>query len=409
MPERDEGVAPLPHSPIQSVGRSPATARSAIELTAETQPTVRLLFVEHRARTYVIPSDPSSAWFAAAVRERSCRVRWPDGRESLSTSSIVEDPGLRGRLQELFQSKYGAKVWMTYFEGRTEVLEIDPNRLPPPPTAAERIRGEFDAVSSSYDASIARQPIERYLKDRVIALSLDSLRALDPILEVGPGTGYHTLPLLAAGHRVVAVDISERMLEQVRRRADRAEMGDRLVTRTARFGELGSALVDLREGYFGAVFSAFGAFNLEPDLAPAALALSRLIRPGGRLVFTTLNRPGLVPLLWELALGRPAAAGFRVGGVVPPAGLRYPLELYLRSPVDWDRALSNGFVRQSARPVSVLAPPFDSDRAVRFLRTRGSERVRRWDAFLASRPFSWLTAEWVFLSYDRKDPRPRRG
>ncbi len=150
-------------------------------------------------------------------------MRWPDGRASFAAASPVRDSSRVRALQELFRAKYGAEAWRTYFEGRNEVLEVDPQREPIPPTALERIRGEFDSVAPGYDARIARQPIERYLKDRVTDLALDTLRGLDPILEIGPGTGYHTAPLLAAGHRVVAVDLSERMLEQLQTKADRGE------------------------------------------------------------------------------------------------------------------------------------------------------------------------------------------
>ena len=353
----------------------------------------------------MIPSESPSAWFAAAIREGSCRLKWADGRRSVAAAAPVQDRALVDRLQELFRAKYGPDVWRTYFAGRTEALEVDPQREPVPPTAVDRIRREFDAVAPGYDAGIDRQPIERYLKDRVTALALDALRGRDPVLEVGPGTGRHTLPLLAAGHRVVAVDISERMLEQLRAKAGQRDVGGRLETRTARLGELDSALLDLPNGYFGAAFSAFGTFNLDPDVDAAARALSRLIRPGGRLAFTSLNRPGLIPLFWELFLARPSSAAYRVGETVPPGGLRYPLELHLRSPGDWDHTLAGGFVRESALPVSVLAPPFESDRVLRFLGRRGTERMRRGDAFLSSRSLAWVAAEWVFLSYRRENSR----
>jgi SAM-dependent methyltransferase len=330
-------------------------------------------------------------------------VRWPDGRESLTAAAPVQDPALLQRLQDLFREKYGAETWRAYFEGRNAALEVDLQRKPIRLTAVDRIRREFDAAAVGYDSGLVRRPIERYLKERVSGLALDALRGRDPILEVGPGTGYHTLRLLAAGHHVVAVDISERMLEELRAAASRSDLAGQLVTRTARLGELGSALADLPAGHFGGAFSAFGPFNLEPEVDAAVPSLSRLLRPGGRLAFTSLNRPGLSPLLWDLLLARPRAAGYRFGETVPPGGLRYPLELHLRSPRDWDRSLAPGFVRESAVPVSVLAPPFESDRIVRFLGSRGAERARRSDAFFSLRSSARVAAEWVWLTYRRTD------
>jgi SAM-dependent methyltransferase len=361
--------------------------------------------VEEAGITYVVPSESPSAWFSAAVRERACRARWPDGREAAASASMTGGPTVIDHLAELFRSKYGDEVWRRHFAGRTEALAIDPQRSPVPPTAAERIRGEFDAVASSYDASMAGKPIDRYLKDRVAEFARRTLQGLDPVLEIGPGTGYHTLRLLGEGHRVLAVDISERMLEKLGRRAELAGLGRCLTTRLARLGELAEALGDLPEASFAAALSAFGPFNLESDLRSAVAALGRLIRPGGLLVFTSLNRPGLSPIAWEFALLRPSAAGYRMKGTVPAGAIRYPLELHLRTLPEWDRTLSGGFVRREARAVSVLAPPFDSDRVPRILGVRGADRMRRWDAFLAARGRAWVAAEWVFLVYERYSPR----
>jgi len=53
------------------------------------------------------------------------------------------------------------------------------------------------------------------------------------VLEVGTGMGFFTIPLArlaGASGRVIAVDIQERMLRGVRKRADRAGLGDRVRT-----------------------------------------------------------------------------------------------------------------------------------------------------------------------------------
>ncbi len=379
--------------------RPRADPRDHLLLTAGTGPSVPLLFVEDADSVYVIPSDSPAAWFSAAVREGGCRIRFPNGREMSSLVAIVRSPEALEQIRSLFESKYGAVVWTEHFDRMREALQVFSGVAPRTSTAADRIRGEFDAVSWGYDGALARKPIDRYLKDRVVAIATSSLSGSDPILEIGSGTGYHTLPLLAAGHRVTAIDLSEGMLDRLRLSADRRGFGGRLETRTARLADLETDLRDIPDGNFAAAFSAFGAFNLEPDVGVAALR--RLLRPGGKLLFTSLNRPGVVPFFWDLALGRPRAAINRTRHEVPPGGIRYPLALHLRTPREWDRALSEGFRRSSTGSVSVLAPPFDSDRIVRLLGKSGSEKVRRWDAFLADRRYSWAASEWVSLLYTR--------
>lgn len=388
-----------------------ADPRGTLELRAGTGAPVRLLFVEDSGLTYVIASQRSAEWFAAAAREGSCSASWPDGRRGVGVASVVADPSILARLRFLFVARYGEGTWAKYFEDRADVLEIDPSRHPPLPTAIDRVRGEFDAVARGYSDTVARHPIDRYLKGRVVSLALDELQGMDPVLEIGPGTGYHTLPLLRAGHHVVAIDVSQRMIDELRRAAERAGLSHRLETRTGSLGAISDALEDVPDGHFAAAFSAFGAFNLEPDLGAATRALGRVIPPGGHLAFTSLNRPGIVPLVWELALARPAAGFYRLRGTVPPGGIRYPLELYPRSPSDWGRALSPEFDLTASRAVSVLAPPFDSERLVRFLGPKGVERARQWDSRLSVCRNAPLASEWVFLSFvrtaDGKPSEPR--
>jgi SAM-dependent methyltransferase len=49
-----------------------------------------------------------------------------------------------------------------------------------------------------------------------------------PVIEIGAGTGRIALPLLRAGHRVVALDRSRPMLDRLRERALAEELGERL-------------------------------------------------------------------------------------------------------------------------------------------------------------------------------------
>lgn len=74
-----------------------------------------------------------------------------------------------------------------------------------------------DALARLYDLDLAEDPgdVELYL-----ALAA---RSGDPIVELAAGTGRVAVPLAAAGHRVVGVDIDPAMLARARRRAEEAE------------------------------------------------------------------------------------------------------------------------------------------------------------------------------------------
>ena len=63
------------------------------------------------------------------------------------------------------------------------------------------------------------------------------------VLEPGPGMGFFTLPLAkrVGSGRVVAVDLQAKMLDGLRRRADKAGLLQRIDTRLAQPGSLGIA------------------------------------------------------------------------------------------------------------------------------------------------------------------------
>jgi len=388
-------------SSIRSSDAHSTAGRSTLELAVGREPPVTLLYVELDSRIYVLPSFPPGEWFVGAVREGRAEVRWPDGSTGFLTARLRDGSAILARLRDRVESKYGEGTWKRYFAQASAALELTPGSRRDSVGPLDRVRGEFDAVADAYDARVSAQPVERYLKDRVAAFAVNALEGLDPILEVGPGTGYHTLPLLAAGHRVVAVDISERMLGQLRSRATSSGFADRLEVRCGPASELGRVMSDFPDGAFGGVFSAFGALDLERDLGELAPVLHRLVRPSGRFVLTSLNRPGWSPLFWELAMGRPRTAGARLRRSIPADGIRYPLTLYPRTPTDWDEALRPSFERLAVVGVSVLAPPFNANRPVRVLGRSGTGRLRRWDEWLTARRISWAASEWLFLTYLR--------
>ena len=147
-------------------------------------------------------------------------------------------------------------------------------------------------------------------------------RILEPrpgerLLEVGPGTGVYALPMaerVAPGGSVAGLDLQQKMLDDLERRAARAATTN----------------LELRQGDATALpyedASVDGAFLVTvlgevPDRNAALRELRRVLRPGGRVVF---GETALDPHLMTLgALKREAqAAGLRferhLG--VPPLG-----------------------------------------------------------------------------------------
>jgi ubiquinone/menaquinone biosynthesis C-methylase UbiE len=360
----------------------------------------------------VLPSSGEAGWFARAWQSGRARVeRGGDGGTDCAVR-LVTDPNELARILELFRAKYGSEVTVRFFGSTYRALEIDPEHTAPPLGTDEILRGEFDSVAAQYDRSTELHPIDRYLKDRAVELLRSALEGYDPLLEIGPGTGYHTLPLLERGHRILAIDVSEQMLLRLRARLGASGAAERLDTRIGRLANLESILSGTETAAFRAAYSAFGAFNLEPEIVRAVGPLARVIAPNGRLEIVVLNRPGAAPVIWEAVAGRTSDGFRRVAETVRVGESRYPLDLHVPSIGRWDSMLHPYFVRRRIEPISVLAPPYESDRVLEFAGPQGSDRARRLDRRASRVPGAFLLAEWLLLEYERstaaaqESPRP---
>lgn len=99
------------------------------------------------------------------------------------------------------------------------------------------------------------------------------------ILEIGPGMGFFTLPLarmVGPEGTIVCVDVQEKMLRSLRRRAIRAGLADRVVTRVCEPASLGVA--DLKRKFDFAL--AFAVVHEIPHVAGFFAEVAEALKPG---------------------------------------------------------------------------------------------------------------------------------
>jgi len=105
------------------------------------------------------------------------------------------------------------------------------------------------------------------------------------VLEPGPGMGFFTLELahlVGPTGRIIAVDVQPKMLEGLRRRAERAGLVSRLDLRLVEASSLG--LDDLAGEVDFAL--AFAMAHEVPDSGKFFSEIAASLRPGGKLLFS---------------------------------------------------------------------------------------------------------------------------
>lgn len=109
------------------------------------------------------------------------------------------------------------------------------------------------------------------------------------ILDIGCGTGRHTVGMAAKGYRMTGLDLSSGMLEQARQAAEKAGVEIELIHRDATkmsFDCQFDGATCLCEGSFGLL--GLSDDPLEHDLA-ILKGISAALKPGGKLIMTVLS------------------------------------------------------------------------------------------------------------------------
>ena len=151
----------------------------------------------------------------------------------------------------------------------------------------------FSRTAEKYDAFSQDHPHLARMRGKVYAHIARLLPPGSRILELNAGTGTDAVQLAQQGYSVYATDIAGGMLDRLREKIVRLNLGEQVTVQECSF----TNLEHLNGGPFDAVFSNLGGLNCIPDLSPVIHSLPQVIRPGGLITWV------LMPpvCLWELA------------------------------------------------------------------------------------------------------------
>ena len=165
------------------------------------------------------------------------------------------------------------------------------------------LSSSFDQVAPFYDDlySAKANAVMAWLRRENLALMQEVFPPGGYVLDIGCGTGEEAVALARAGYRVLATDVSPRMVALTMRRARAAGVAHRVqgVALAA------SDLVALhRPRHFDGAYASFGSLNCEPNLPAVAEALARLLKPGAVVVCSVMARWCPFEVVWFALHGR---------------------------------------------------------------------------------------------------------
>src|SRR5271166_973522 len=180
---------------------------------------------------------------------------------------------------------------------------------------AGQVRAMFDRISGVYDLMNTAMTAGLHHRWRARAADLARVGPGSRVLDVATGTGDLAIELarrVSPSGEVVGSDFAEAMLDRARAKA--AASDPRHVR--PRFEWADAMELPYPDGAFDAATVGFGARNFD-DLARGLAEMTRVVRPGGRVVVLEITTPTRAPLslfygLWfdriVPALGRLAEA-----------------------------------------------------------------------------------------------------
>lgn len=244
-------------------------------------------------------------------------------------------------------------------------------------------RAAFDSVAANYDGPRGNNALIQDMRREMWRWLDASFPRAGHLLDLGCGTGLDAVRMAEHGHRVMATDWSPRMVERTNGRASDARVGDRVSTAVIGAHELerlaGSAIFD-------GVYSNLGPLNCVPDLAPVSRECSRLVKPGGQLVFSIIGR--WCP--WEIAYYTARADWARVRvrfarGMMPVRMNGHTVWTRYWTPMALYRAFAREFTLVHCRALCLFAPP-PYMTGLKDRHCAWFERLWRWDRRMGGWP-----------------------
>src|SRR5579885_2682220 len=254
---------------------------------------VRLRFAVKDGFIYLLSASRRSDWLLNSVYFKRVKVKVAEGDKE--------------HAQALFLKRYGNHVVSSWYSNPWSCLKLKIlGRITSSKGEFEAkvnfdewkkynsnyysgISEAFDSASEEYDFTINSNRINRWIRKRSIELILKYVNRNSILLEIGCGTGEEAIKIVSHVKKIVATDISSKMIELLNLKIKARSLQDKIVpVRVAASGIAELANISIIDK-FDLAYSLNGALNCELKINSFPEFLSRLIKPGGYFICSIRN------------------------------------------------------------------------------------------------------------------------
>jgi ubiquinone/menaquinone biosynthesis C-methylase UbiE len=144
----------------------------------------------------------------------------------------------------------------------------------------------FDSAALTYDEDESSNAILKWMRDVVHEIYLNNFKQGDELLELNAGTGTDALFLASHGIKVLAADISDKMIEIIRKKVKNQNAENLVETKVCSFDEIDT----INRRNFDGVISNFGGLNCINDFSKLSTDISFKLKSGGKFIAVVMNR-----------------------------------------------------------------------------------------------------------------------